>query len=657
MKSLLAILVLFFVGIAPAMAANRLFPPKRHQVELPAIIGELADVRGTKAALDIRGAEVKGYVLVFMGTQCPLVRAHLPKLATWSEGWAKQGIQTIAVFSHQHETAAEIAAFANEKKVPFLVVKDEGGKIASVLRAQKTPEAFLLGDDFRVLYRGQIDDQFQLTASLPKANHEYLSNAVTSALAGKFPSPPVTDIDGCYINLEKPHADVTFNQDVGPIIYERCTRCHRENEVAGELFKFKSFETIAPHAETILGVVEDRVMPPWRGGLGGKFRNDFSMDGNDIWMIRQWAKTGAKLGTGTPPVAPAAPSKEGFRSGVPHAVLHMTPDDAVDGKKLYRIPPKSETPVLSYKYFKVKTNFPEDKWLVAAEIKALAPEVVHHVTVFLVPPVSDDDAWILNGGFNQAMARRIAMKKYNVAADNFEWTFRLYGRGMRRPVALVATFSPTEPTRVLPDGYGYLIPKGAELIFEAHYTPTDKEKFDRAAVGLWFGDKPAVPADKQVITRMAAFMDQIQIPPKSLFSRTRKLKFFADAKLFSLRPHMHMRGKSFTGVLELPDGTKKTLLYVPNFDYNWQIEYQFEKPVDLPKGSILHAIYDWDNTERPGNPDPNQHVTFGQQITNEMCVSYPTYVYVNPSERDEAEAEMAQYLIDEPERQYPSEEK
>lgn len=650
LKDLLVAFVAFQIVVLshPALAANRLFPPKPHQVQLPKLIGEASDVRRIKPALDIRGTETKGYVLVFMGTQCPLVRAYLPRLASWSAAWAKQGIRTIAVFSHEHETAAEVITFANEKKIPFLTLKDEGAKIASVLRAQKTPEAFLLGDDYRVLYRGRIDDQFQFRATLPKANNEYLANAVASALAGKFPSPPVTDTEGCFINLGKPHAEITFNQDVGPIIYERCTRCHRENEVAGELFKFKSFETIVPHAETILGVVEDRVMPPWRGGLSGKFRNDFSMDGNDIWMIRSWAKSGAKMGEGAPPVAPPAPSKEGFRSGQPDAVLHMTPDNAEEAKKYFRIPPKSEEAVLSYMYFKVKTDFPEDKWLVAAEVKALAPEVVHHVTVFMVPPIAPEDEWILNSGFNSAVARRIAMKKYKVSADNFEWTFRLYGRGMRRPVKLIATFSPTEPTRSLPAGYGFLIPKGAELIFEAHYTPTEKEKLDRAAVGLWFGDMPAIPEHKQVITRMGAYMDEIQIPPKSLFSLDRKLKFFADAKLFSLRPHMHQRGKSFTGVLELPDGTKKRLLYVPHFDYNWQIEYQFEKPIDMPKGSILHAMYDWDNTERPGNPDATKLLTFGQQITDEMCVSYPTYVYANPNEQAEAEAELAQYLIDRP---------
>jgi len=644
-KSLLVALSAFVCFSVSAPAHERLHPVREYQAKLPAILTAMPDVRGTNPRLDVRKTPVKAYVLVFMGTQCRLVRDYLERLGGWAEEWSKQGVVVAGVFSHKHETQKEIAEFAESKKVPFLMLHDSKGELAQLIRARQTPEAFVLGDDLQVLYRGRIDDQFQFRATLPKASNHYLKDAVTSVLAGKFPAPAVTDLEGCFLNLQAPHRDVTFNQDVGPMMYQRCTPCHRENEVGGELFKFTSFDNISPHAETILGVVEDRVMPPWRAGLAGNFRNDFSLDANEIWMLRSWAKNGAKLGEGEPLKAPPAPSPEGFRAGKPDAILHMTPDDAPDEKKFFRIPPKSETPVLAYKYFRVKTNFPEDKWMVSAEIKALAPTVVHHVTVFMVPDELEDQ-WILEGGFSKNIAKSLAKRRYNIAPENFEWTFRLYGRGMRRRLRLIATFSPTEPTRRLPEGYGYLIPKGAELIFEAHYTPTEEAKFDRAAVGMWFAPMPQDPSTKQVITRSAAFMDSIQIPPGETFDLNRKIKFFADAKLFTIRPHMHQRGKSFTGVLERPDGSMETLVHVPNWDYGWQVEYQLDPPVIVPKGSILHSNYHWDNTDRPGNPDHTQHVKFGQQISDEMCLSYPTYVYLNPAEQDEAEQQLEQYIID-----------
>ncbi len=627
-----------------AHAVERLFPVRDYQLRLPAILNVQSDVRGTVPPLDIRKQPVKGWVLVFMGTQCRLVRDYLNRLREWAEDWSKKGIVVVGVFSHKHETSSQIARFANEEQIPFLVLHDQTQEIAQLTRAQMTPESFLLGEDFRILYRGRIDNQFGFGPPLPKASHSYLVAAVASTLQGKFPAPAVTDLQGCSINLGKPQKEITFNNDIGPLIYQRCTRCHRENEVGGELFKFISYETIAPHAETIAGVTEKRVMPPWPAGIEGKFRNDSSLDANEIWMLRKWAAGAAPIGAGTL-APPAVTSKEGFRQGTPTVIVAMTPHEEPTETKFFRVPPKSEEAVLPYKYFRVKTDLPEDKWLVASEIKSLVPEVVHHVNVFLMPPPHPDD-WILEGGLAKAIARQIAMKKFNVDAANFDWTFRLYGRGLRRQLQLIAQFSPTEPARSMPDGYGYLIPKGAELIFECHYTPTEKERLDRSVVGLWFADKvPANYKELQVITRSGGYMSEIQIPPYSKLNLNRKIHFHADAKLLTIRPHMHMRGKSFKGILEYPDGRKQTLLHVPDYDYNWQSNYQFENPILVPKGSVLHSIYDWDNTDRLGNPDPSKHLTFGQQIYDEMGLSFPTYSYINPAETDEAEAKLEHDLI------------
>lgn len=621
-----ALFLIFFLlsGLAHATPA-----------ELAPVLSGAKDVR-TGSALP---TDAKAWVLVFMGTECRLVRDYLPNLGKWAEEWKDRGVHVVGVFSHQHETAAQIQAFAEERKVAFPLVHDADQKIASLLKARHTPESFVLGEDLRVHYRGRIDDQFQFRATLPKANKEYLRNAVTAYLAGDYPKPPVTEVEGCTINLKKKPREITFTQDIGPLVFQKCTTCHREKEVAGEIFKFTTFESVSDNIETILRVVDDRVMPPWRAGPHGKFRNNFSLDANDIWMLHEWNRNGREKGFGT--ISPPPPPKAGFRHGEPDAVLYMTEDP----KDLFTVPAKSEEPVMPYKYFRVKTNFPEDKWLVAAEIKSLVPEVVHHVTAFMIPPEVDNE-WILQSPLSRAVALRIARKKYGeMTMENFEWVFRLYGPGMRRPLHLIATYNPSEPALVYPDGYGFLLPKGAELIFEAHYTPTETPRQDRASVGLWFKEMPKEPAKQQVITRAGAFMDSIQVPPYGTLTLDRKLHFHADVKLLSLRPHMHQRGKSFTAFIEYPDARKETILHIPDYDYGWQVRYVFEKPYVIPKGGILHLENHWDNTERPGNPDPSKHLKFGLQITDEMMTSYPTYVYVNPDEAEEAERQLQNDLL------------
>ena len=37
----------------------------------------------------------------------------------------------------------------------------------------------------------------------------------------------------------------------------------------------------------------------------------------------------------------------------------------------------------------------------------------------------------------------------------------------------------------------------------------------------------------------------------------------------------------------LPDGTEKTILSVPNYDFNWQTYYMFKEPLQVPKGAKI----------------------------------------------------------------------
>jgi hypothetical protein len=71
--------------------------------------------------------------------------------------------------------------------------------------------------------------------------------------------------------------------------------------------------------------------------------------------------------------------------------------------------------------------------------------------------------------------------------------------------------------------------------------------------------------------------------------------------------------------LTYPDGTTQTLLSVPDYDFNWQSVYRFEKPVPVPKGSKLTWVGRWDNSaDNPRNPDPKKAVMWGLQTWDEM---------------------------------------
>lgn len=86
-------------------------------------------------------------------------------------------------------------------------------------------------------------------------------------------------------------------------------------------------------------------------------------------------------------------------------------------------------------------------------------------------------------------------------------------------------------------------------------------------------------------------------------------------------PHMHMLGKEIKVTMIAPDGTRRTLLNIDDWDYNWQETYVLKSPISVQKGTKLgvQAIYD-NSAKNPNNPfNPPQRVWFGEQTDQEMC--------------------------------------
>ncbi|MBK8313284.1 MAG: hypothetical protein IPL01_04245 [Acidobacteria bacterium] len=167
---------------------------------------------------------------------------------------------------------------------------------------------------------------------------------------------------------------VTFSKDVAPILYANCVSCHRKGEMAP--MALMSYKDVRPWAKSIREKVVGQEMPPWFADPNhGQFKNDSRMTAQQIETIRTWVDTGAK--EGDPKDLPAAPKfpTTGWKFGEPDVVLSMS--------EAAEIPADGTVP---YKYYAVPTNFDEDKYIQAAEIKRGAPTVVHHVIISVREP-------------------------------------------------------------------------------------------------------------------------------------------------------------------------------------------------------------------------------------------------------------------------------
>ncbi|HLK62589.1 MAG TPA: hypothetical protein VKU19_04060 [Bryobacteraceae bacterium] len=379
----------------------------------------------------------------------------------------------------------------------------------------------------------------------------------------------------------------TFSKDVAPILFNRCVECHRQGEAAP--MAFTNYTEVRPWAKAIKQAVLTRKMPPWLADPHyGTFRNDRRLSDEAIQTITAWVDGGAPEGDAKQ--TPALPHFEtGWRIGKPDAVFDIGTD--------FDVPAEG---VVAYKYFTVPTNFTEDRWVEAAEVRPGQRSVVHHVLAFIKEP----------------------------------------GNGSSRPGetgSILVGYAPGENPLQLMPGTAVLVKAGSSLILQVHYTPTGKALKDRSYIGVRF----AKEAPKSRAIRGMAVNPAFRIPPNDGNYEVRSsYTVMQDVTLDSLMPHMHLRGKDFQYTLVYPDGRKDVILSVPNYDFGWQLMYQLQSPLLLPKGTRIDCVAHYDNSpNNKYNPDPSKEVRWGDQTFEEMMIGFFTYtIPVTPAQASSAAA-------------------
>jgi peroxiredoxin len=538
----------------------------------------LKDTKGQAVTLASFG-DKKAVVVIFVGTECVINNAYLPRLAELCRAYEPQGVQCLAVNSNQQDEVQRIAEFARENEIPFPVLKDQGGRVADLFGAQRTPEAFVLDGRRAIRYRGRIDDRFGIGYKRAQPTRHDLAIALDEVLAGKPVTQPVSPVAGCYIGREskpKTDAQVTYAKDIAPIVQRNCQECHRPGQVAP--MALLTYGDVSAWAETIREVVTEKRMPPWFADEHyGKFSNDRSLPEQERKTLLAWVDQGCPKGDDKDLPPPRA-FYPGWTIGKPDVVFTMREQDA------YEVPTVGPKNGIEYQYFEVETGFTEDKWVERAEAKPGATAVVHHIIVFVVPP-----------------ERKFIPRQGN-------------GR-------VLCGTAPGDMPMILPAGYAKKVPKGAKLVFQMHYTANGKAAKDRSAVGIIFAKEPprhevhSLPVLNQGI-RIPAGADnyectatyQVRNPPSSVLS---------------FMPHMHLRGKDVKCEVVYPDGKRETALWVPRYDFNWQSAYRLETPLELGIGSKVIWTAHFDNSARnPNNPDPTREVRWGDQTWEEMMIGW-----------------------------------
>lgn len=538
----------------------------------------LLDHRGDSHELH-RLRPATAVVLFVVANGCPIVRNSYPELSRIRALLAPRGVEFFGLDLTADVPRAEVAAEAAGFSVPFPILLDPSQNLGRALDLRRTGEVLVIDTTrWEIVYRGAIDDRLSYGHQKPEPTRRHLADALDSLLAGRPVATPRTDARGCAIAYTRTRTP-DYARDVAPILARHCVPCHSQGNVAP--FAFTDHARVRRHSATVTEVLLEDRMPPWHADPAhGSFTNDRSLSPEQKATLFAWATAGAPRGDGPDPLPAAQPAPStDWPLGRPDAVIGL-PEPA-------RIP---ATGLVPYQVFTVKAPVTNDTWLRGVTIRAGNPKVVHHCLVFIRYPEH---------------LRHLEPAQEEGTAGFF------------------AGFVPgTEPV-LFPEGTGKLLPAGAELTFQMHYTPTGREETDRTEMALYFA--PARPA-RELITGGATRLE-IEIPAHARRHQERASFVFEQASvLHELTPHMHLRGAAFEYAAIHPDGRREVLLSVPNYDFNWQTLYRLRTPRPLPAGTRLECTATFDNSaSNPANPDPAAVVRFGEQTHDEMLIGYFNY--------------------------------
>jgi Tfp pilus assembly protein PilF len=384
-----------------------------------------------------------------------------------------------------------------------------------------------------------------------------------------------------------PAAPVTFNRDIAPIIFHSCSTCHRPGE-AGP-FNLLTYSDVKKHARQIAELTRSRVMPPWLPEPQDlKFADDMRLPDAQIELVQRWVEQGALEGDAAD-LPPQPKFVEGWRLGQPDLILKA--------EKPFILPAQGTD---TYWNFIFRIPITATRWVKAVEIRPGDKRYVHHANILVDREGSSRRREAEPGAGFGGMEIRIESQAFDPDSHLLFW----------KPGTV-----PYEE----PDGMALRLDKGTDLILNMHLQPSGKPEVIQPSIGLYFTPHPAtkLPMLLQLENDL-----KLDIPPgEKNFLVTDDFTLPIDVDLMAVYPHAHYLGKDMQAIATLPDGSKKMLIHIPQWNLNWQAVYRYEAPVRLPKGTTVSLRYVYDNSaDNPLNPNhPPRRVLGGNRSTDEMC--------------------------------------
>ena len=370
---------------------------------------------------------------------------------------------------------------------------------------------------------------------------------------------------------------VTWSRDIAPIVYQHCSGCHRPGQTAP--FPLLSYEDARQKADLIARVTAVHYMPPWKPVHGyGVFSGENRLTAAQIALIGRWARNRAPAGD-----LDLAPSTPVFSSGWQLG----PPDAAITLPQPYSVPADGPD---QYRCFVLSPAADRDRYVRAWEFSPGGTRVLHHALIF------------------------VDSRRASNLPDNYE----CFGTPGFFPSGALGGWSPGAHAAIMPPGTATHVPKGARLVMQLHFHPTGKVELANPTVALYYAAQPPT----RVLMDVALGSNRIDIPAGATDYKIHDhFNLPVPLEVIGIIPHAHYICKDMKGWAILPNGKKQWLLWIDDWDFNWQSQYRYAVPLHLPAGTEVRMEFTYDNSAANiHNPNhPPRRVQWGAASSDEMA--------------------------------------
>ncbi len=515
-------------------------------------------------------------VVIYMHQpSCPVSRAELERLVTLRERYTEDAVQFFVLVAESGADRAQMRAAmgALSTDVPALI--DTSQLVAGTMPFERAAEVMVVDPKrMELLYHGAFDRR---SSAHQSDDRPHLRSVIDAVLGGQPIEAEVPRSRGSELVLGRldgvSDRPPSYANDIVPILKRRCINCHQEGGSAP--WAMDSHRALQGWSQMMRETLLTRRMPP--GQIDPRHADRFvdlhHMPDTEMIALVNWIDAGAPGADQEDPLSERPPQASEWALGEPDLVIDF---------------PAQEIPasgVIDYRFVPVEIGLSEERWVRGYEFRIGNEAALHHVIAYT------QDA---------------RQQRQNASRGGSRTNFGGYAPG--REYVL------------FDEDTGIRLTRDMRFMIQFHYTTIGRQLTDETSIGLYFHDQ----APARSLTRTAVMNGDFVIPPGvSDHQVIGTATVDSDSYLHSFAPHMHFRGKYIHFYADYPDGKRQDLLSIPNFQHNWQMVYSLREPYFLPAGTTIVAEGGFDNSAlNPLNPDPEQTVRWGDQVWDEMFITW-----------------------------------